>query len=335
MTVTFNADERAHLDRLLGQFEQSAQPGPFEYRWCHHTNGGRHPIHVVFGVMVHGNEFGSLPAAVRLVQSLQSGEVKFGGQISIFIGNPEAARENQRYLEADLNRVFLDTGKDRHEDRRAQQIIPILDAADILIDFHQTILETTRPFYIFPWHRSGWQWARAIRSTDVWVTRNPQQGFSAGAKCTDEYVTDRGQPGMTVELSQKGFSSQAEQLCWDTMLETLRVADQVGMGENIAELAQQKSDLSFFETTFAERFDDPAKALVPGLMNFHTVRAGDPLNAPGSPAIAAPKNGCLLFPKYPKRNNGQAMAPWPNEIYRIVSPMTEHPMVLWEDTREP
>jgi succinylglutamate desuccinylase len=335
MTVTFNSDVRAHLDRLLGQFEQAAQPGPFDYRWCHHADGGRHPLHVVFGIMVHGNEFGSLPAAVRMVQALQSGEVKFGGRVSIFVGNPEAARENQRYLEADLNRVFLDTGHDRHEDRRAQQIIPILDAADILIDFHQTILETTCPFYIFPWHRTGWQWARAIRSTNVWVTRNPKQGFSAGSKCTDEYVTDRGQPGMTVELSQKGFSEDAEQLCSNTMIETLRVADEVGMGNSIAELAQQKSELSFFETTFAERFDDPAKALVPGLVNFQAVTAGQKLQVPGSPDITVPTNGSILFPKYPTRDDGRAVAPWPNEIYRIVSPMSEHPMMRWDDPTEP
>jgi len=335
MTVTFSPEIRTHLDGLLSQFKRSADPGPFEYRWCHHEDGGRHPLHVVFGVMVHGNEFGSLPAVVRMVKSLQSGEVTFGGKVSIFIGNPEAAQENLRYLEADLNRVFLDTGQNRHEDRRAQQIIPILDAADVLIDFHQTILETTCPFYIFPWHRSGWQWARAIHSTDVWVTRNPKQGFSAGSKCTDEYVTDRGKPGMTVELSQKGFSTEAEHLCWNTMLDTLRVAEEVGLGQSIDALAQQQNELSFVETTFTERFDDPMKALVPGLVNFRTVQAGQALHAPNSPPLIAPKSGSILFPKYPQREDGQAVAPWPGEIYRIVAPMNEHPMVLWGDPTEP
>ena len=52
MTVTFNADVRGHLDTLLKRFERAAQPGPFEYKWCHHADGGRHPVHVVFGVHV-------------------------------------------------------------------------------------------------------------------------------------------------------------------------------------------------------------------------------------------------------------------------------------------
>ena len=79
--------------------------------------------------------------------------------------------EDARYLEADLNRVFLDTGNDRHEDRRAKQAMPILDAADVFLDFHQTILPTAQPFHL-PVAEVGWQWARAVRGTDVWV-RDP------------------------------------------------------------------------------------------------------------------------------------------------------------------
>lgn len=334
MSPPFDADVRRRLDSLLERFERAAQPGPFEYKWCHHADGGRHPLHVVFGVMVHGNEFGSLPAAVRLVESLRGGELQFGGRVSVFIGNPEAARENKRYLEADLNRVFLDTGEHRHEDIRAQKIMPILDAADVLIDFHQTILETARPFYIFPWHQPGWRWARAIRSTDVWVTRDPRHVFSAGSKCTDEYVADRGHPGMTVELSQKGFTDAAERLCWDTMLEALRVAEIVLSGKTIDDVAQRKPDLTFFETTFAERFDDPKKALKPGLVNFQAVSAGQALHAPDSPPLIAPNSGAILFPKYPTRTEGRAVSPWPNEIYRLVTAMNDHPMDLWEAPTE-
>ena len=148
--------------------------------------------------------------------------------------------EDARYLEADLNRVFLDTGNDRHEDRRAKQLMPILDAADVFLDFHQTILPTAQPFYIFPWQEVGWQWARAVRGTDVWVTRDPSVGFSSGSKCSDEYVADRGRPGMTLELSQKGFSDAAEALCFQAMVDTLAAADEVHSGIRIDELAARK-----------------------------------------------------------------------------------------------
>ena len=330
MSRSFTTDIRPQLEVLLSQFSAAASPGPYGYRWAHHHDGGRHPGHVVFGCMIHGNEHGSLPAAVRLVNALNDGSLKFKGRVTIFIGNPEAALEDARYLEADLNRVFLDTGETRHEDLRAAMIMPILDDADVLIDFHQTILETTQPFYIFPWHKPGWQWARAIRGTDVWVTRDPKRVFSSGSKCTDEYVGDRGKPGITLELSQKGFSEAADVMCWNTMLETLRLADVAWAGTDIDTLAKRKPELAFFQTTFAQPFEDPELTLKPGLVNFQRVSQGETLHAVDSPSITVPDDGAILFPKYPDRVRGKAIAPWPNEIYRLVTPMKEHPMRLWE-----
>jgi len=332
MNEAFSTEVRARLERLLRQFEGQKKTGPFEYTWAHHHDGGLHPTHIVFGCVIHGNEFGSLPAAVRLVEGLTDGSLKFGGRVTIFIGNPEAARENQRYLEADLNRVFLDTGMDRHEDRRAQAIMPILKSADVFLDFHQTILNTTQPFYIFPWHEQGWLWARATQGTDVWVTRDPKQSFSSGSRCSDEYVTSLGRPGMTLELSQKGFSDAAESLCLDAMLSTLATADALAAGTPLATLAERQPELGFLTTTFAERFDTPEKALLPGLINFQQVRRGQMLHAAGSPEIRVPDDGVVLFPKYPERTGTAAVAPWPNEIYRLVTPMTRHPLQVWGET---
>ena len=331
MNDAFAPETRRRLTHLLDDFQRAASPGPFDYGWAHQHDGQRHDRHVVFGCMVHGNEFGSLPAALRIMTALRSGEITYGGTVTVFIGNPEAALENRRYLEADLNRVFLATKGTTHEERRARQLMPILDAADVFLDFHQTILETAHPFYIFAWNTDAWQWARATQATPIWVTRNPTAQFSSGTKCTDEYVCDRGRPGMTLELSQKGFSDDAESLCWNAMVKTLRVADAVGMGTAIETLAPSEPDFRFMTTEYAEPFDNPAKRLRPGLVNFQTVRAGQSLNAPGSPTMVAPRDGALLFPKYPEREAGVAVAPWPNEVYRLVVPMTAHPVQCWPE----
>ena len=279
--------------------------------------------------MIHGNEHGSLPAAVRLVEALNDGALRFGGKVTVFLGNPEASLADARYLEADLNRVFMDTGESRHEDQRAQELMPILDTADVFLDFHQTILPTARPFYIFPWHEEGWLWARAIGGSPVWVTRDPRVGFSSGTKCSDEYVTDRGRPGMTLELSQKGFSPAAEALCFDAMVATLAAADAAHSGEAIATQAAAMPELEFMTAAHIEPFDDPAKMLRPGLVNFQQVRRGEALNAPSTPPLVAPADGVLLFPKYPDRVDGEARAPWPREIYRLVTPLDVHPRHLW------
>jgi len=330
MDQPLSAEDRSRLSALMADFQRLANPQDFAYPWCHTHNGGKHPFHVVFGVMIHGNEFGSLPAAVRLVQALRSGELQPKGRVTVFIGNPEAARENRRYLEADLNRVFLDTGLDQHEHRRARALMPILDSADVFIDFHQTILQTRQPFYIFPWNPTGWHWARSIQSAKVWVTRDPKVRFSASSRCSDEYVCLQDKPGLTVELSEKGFSQAAEALCLQSMLATIQCADDIATGTaTVAQTASRQPDLSFFQTTHMEAFATPEHALRAGLVNFQAVQAGEQISAKSTPEMCVPDDGMLLFPKYPPRDGTAAVAPLPGEIYRLITPIPVHPTQLW------
>jgi succinylglutamate desuccinylase len=332
MINSFPTNTRERLFGLLERFRARAQPGPFEADWVHTMDGGKHGTHVVFGAMIHGNEFGSLPAVVRLVEALRDGQLRFGGRVTVFIGNPNAARENQRFLEADLNRVFLPSDQTTHEHRRAQALMPILDTADVFVDFHQTILETRQPFYINPWHTNGWHWARALASAPVWVTRDPRLQFSASARCSDEYVVQRGQTGLTVELSQKGFSEQAERICWRTMCTALECADAIAAGTNgIRNIAIGKPDLHFLTTTHSEAFASPAHHLKPGLVNFQPVVAGETLHRDGTPTLRVPSAGVLLFPKYPPRDKDGALSPRPKDIYRLVTPLSAHPTELWPD----
>ena len=152
--------------------------------------------------------------------------------------------------------------------------------------------------------------------------------------CSDEYVSGQKGAGITVELSKKGFNPQAERLCWQTMLETLRVADQLHSGLSIIEQAEQKQELQMLETTFSEPFNDPEKCLRPGLTNFKRLQAGTQIHAEGTPPLTVPTDGAILFPKYPERRDTRAIAPWPKELYRLVSPLTVHPKDCWGEATE-
>jgi len=320
------------LQGWLDRFDALRVAGPFSYPRHHHHRGGHHDLHVVIGAIVHGDEVGSVPAIVGLLDRLLHREARFGGKLTVFLGNPEAGLAGRRFLQADLNRVFVDAPPDNHEGRRATELRPILDTADIFLDLHQTILETDRPFYIFPWSVPGWQWARAIGGARTWVTRPPDQSFSPGTCCADEYVRLRGRPGLTLELGPKGFDPAATERAASAIERLLAVADRVGTGsDTLAGVATHAADLEFVETRWRCAFDDPTLRLRPGLTNFAPVRAGEILTAPGTPERTAPVDGMLLFPKYPDyRADGRAVEPRPGEIVRIVAPLAEHPASAWE-----
>jgi len=61
---------------------------------------------------IHGNETAPIELLDRLVQRIARGELKPAARILILLGNPEAMRRGERYLEQDINRLFCG----RHEE---------------------------------------------------------------------------------------------------------------------------------------------------------------------------------------------------------------------------
>jgi succinylglutamate desuccinylase len=305
--------------------------GPFSYPRAFHHDGGGHGFHLVFGSVVHGDEVGSLPAVVAVAEALVAGTLKHAGRVTLFVGNPEAAVAGQRFLESDLNRVFMDEPPDTHEGRRARALKPILDAADVFVDLHQTIERTRHAFYIFPFQEDGWLWARALAATSMWVTRHPGTAFTTGAMCADEYVRAFQRPGITIELSQRGFGHGAEPRAEAAIRRALALSDAIAAGgTTLRDAAFAEPELTFLETTHREKFDRDELALKPGLDNFLEVPAGELLSAPGAPELRAPRAGWVLFPKYPPREaDGRYKQPLPGEIYRIVTPLPGHPRDLY------
>lgn len=310
------------LEALLAEFEVLAEgPVPFS----HSQRGMRHDVHLVFGALVHGNETGSLPALVDLLRELRSGELQYGGQLSLFVGNPWAARQNVRFLDADLNRVFVNGGPDTLEHRRAQQLMEILGDADVFIDLHQTILGTEQPFYIFPWESQGYRWARALQGAPVWVTRPEGESFSAGTCCSDEFVRKQGAVGLTLELGRMGFNDVAAATASRAMRRAIELADAIASGStSLDEASDAAPELGFYRTVFKPPYPDRSWRLRPGLTNFQAVSMGERLTTEDSPELVAPCDGVLLFPKYPPEDK-----PLPGEIIRVLERMSAHPEVLW------
>jgi len=315
------------LQRHLTAFDALAAPGPYAHARTIHHEGGVHGTHLVFGAMVHGNEVGSLPAVVAVARALADGSLSYGGKVTFFLGNVEAGLQDERFLDSDLNRVFVDDPPDDHEGRRACDLKAILDDADVFLDLHQTILPSEHRFWIAPFQTEAWHWVRALQATPMWVTRSPGTAFSSGTMCADEYVRNRRRPGITLELGAKGFGHGAEEVAEATIRRALAMADAIAAGRTTLQAeADARPELTFLQTVHREPFADDALALREGIVNFTEVRAGDALHAEGHPPLIAPMDGWLLFPKFPPRTaDGTYKQPLPGEIYRIVAPLQGHP----------
>lgn len=80
---------------------------------------------------LHGNE----PLGLEVVERLQKKPIP---GITAIIGNPEALKQNRRFAESDLNRVFPGKENGNVEERRAVEIMKVADGFDLVLDFHNT-----------------------------------------------------------------------------------------------------------------------------------------------------------------------------------------------------
>jgi predicted deacylase len=307
------------LEQYLSQF--SSLLTTTDTPWSRRHVGGRHGRRVVLGLMIHGDEVGSLPGALAVMAELSSGALSYGGIADFFIGNVPAARAGMRCIEADLNRVFTDAAPDTAERRRAEELSRLLDGCDLFLDLHQTALPAARPFFTLPWRPLEARWVRALRTDAAWITRPSGVSFSPGLRCADEYVRDQGRPGITLELGEQGFSPAATAASAAVIRRTLALMDAV---DEQGDAVLTGPLPPCYRYSHAEPYTNRTLRLRPGLVNFQPVAAGEVLSAPGTPTLRAPTDGVLLFPKYPADD-----AILPATIFRLAAPLPQPPAVLW------
>lgn len=61
--------------------------------------------------------------------------------VDFILANEKAAKRNVRYIDQDLNRSFPGDPNGNYEERRAAEILPIIQSVDIVIDIHTTTSE--------------------------------------------------------------------------------------------------------------------------------------------------------------------------------------------------
>jgi succinylglutamate desuccinylase len=329
-------DENPELERWLAHFSRIASPSPHGYAWSHHraATGTAPRTHVVVSAMVHGDEYGTLPGIVRVIEDLNADRVAWSGPVTLFLGNPEAARAERRFLDFDLNRAWdFTVEREGHEPRRARALRPILDEAGLFLDLHQTILDSETPFWIFPWDDRFGQWARVLGTAPVGITRPPGQAFAAaGLRCVDEYVRLDGRPGFCVELGRKGFDPEQADNTHRTVVRLLETLERIESGETtLSEAADHAEPIAWFTTVHREAWGDPDRRLRPGLKNWSRVRKGADVSAPGSPPIRPTADGVVLFPKYLDECTREG--PRPSHLYHLAvrlarTPTSEGPWSL-------
>ena len=123
--------------------------------YVHLFDSGRPGPSVMVQVLTHGNE---ICGALALDALLRQGVAPRQGRLTLAFANVEAFERfdptepnESRYVDEDYNRVWADDvlfgSRDSAELRRARQLQPFVDAADLLLDIH-SMGEPCRPLMV-------------------------------------------------------------------------------------------------------------------------------------------------------------------------------------------
>ncbi len=137
--------------------------------YVHRFDSGRAGPEVMVQALTHGNEF---CGAIALVRLLQEGLRPQRGALTLAFANVAAFErfdfddpDRSRYIDEDYNRVWGDDvlfgSGDSAELRRARQLAPFVDRAELLLDLH-SMHEPCRPIMVCGRIDKGAEFARDI-----------------------------------------------------------------------------------------------------------------------------------------------------------------------------
>lgn len=322
-----------HFDQLMTQAQERFQvqclaPRVFviEPRDAAWRGSADKPVALSLIGLIHGIEVAGLGVMCGFLELLVQGVVKLEVSIGIALGNPAAALKGVRFTERDLNRSFGRADVQLLEEKRADELEMLLLKSRYFIDYHQVKLPVLSPFWIFPYTKGGYQFARAI-GPDVPLITHWGKGFSADGQCSDEFVNKNGGNGVTIELGQNSFEPRQIGLGVQIALQGLRYVTEQLIGRTSARrLVAQSAPLYIW----GEVIPYPATGgpvLDPGWSNFMPVKKGQRLGSFQGQDVTASIDGLVLFPKYPDPLKAGITAygdtPPAAELVRILQEITE------------
>ena len=281
---------------------------------------GVRDVALTVSALIHGVEVAGLAVLVEFLDLVTRGKQSIDWPLGIALGNIPAAEKGVRFVERDLNRSFGRAETATHEDRRADELEGLFARSDRLLDIHQVKLSIDRPFWIFPYTKPGFEFARMV-APDVSLITHWGKGFSQEGQCSDEWVNNTGGVGVTVELGQNGFAPDQIALGLKTVVRAVEVT-----GARLCGKSVERRDVAMAPIyTWGEIIPYPQTGepvLDKGWHNFKIAKAGERVGAFNGQDVVATVTGPVLFPKYPD--------PLPDGSYSKDRPAAELMRILKE-----
>ena len=290
-------DTTLKIDRILGKIEGS-RLGPT----------------VVFFGGIHGNESSGVFALKDVFPGINAAYVK--GTIYGISGNLKALREQKRYIDQDLNRLWT---KENIEEIKNKHLLNSDEAELVeLLDILNAILKSNQPpFYFFDLHTTSSKTLPFITINDALINRKFSEQFPVPIVLGIEeylegpllsYINTLGYVSLGFESGQHddffaitnhiAFIHLA--LVYSGVLEEEAVMDFSKYYQQLKQHSENTFDV--FEIVYLHTIKPEEKfKMLNGFKSFEHIKKGTKLAISNNKEITAPSSGSVFMPLYQKR----------------------------------
>ncbi|MBP2295383.1 succinylglutamate desuccinylase/aspartoacylase domain-containing protein [Azospirillum rugosum] len=265
-------------------------------------DGGRPGPHAVICALVHGNELGG---AVALDRLFRIGLKPSRGRLTLVFANTAAYRTfdperpyASRFVDEDLNRVWspdvLDGPRDSVELRRARQLRPVFDAADVVLDLHSMTADTA-PLVLCGQTARGRDLGRRM-GYPAWIVAD--EGHAAGRRLIDyaDFAEPKGdRTAVLVECGQHWREDTAA-TALESCLRFLLVQEMIDPAWAEGILRPHDDPQRVVEVTEAITAETDSFTFNAPYIGMEIIpRAGTPLGRDGARTVVTPYDDCVLI----------------------------------------
>ncbi len=280
------------VNRIIGQYKGQNE-GPM----------------LVFTAGIHGNETAGIKALQETFKQLEVHKPTINGSIVGVAGNLPALKEGVRYLDKDLNRLWLteDSNSEITECSERDEMAKTLD---------EVLSSQKKDVYVFDLHSTSSESTPYIMLSDT--LRNRELGKMVGVPIMLGLLEHL--KGMLVEAtSRSGFPTILFQggrnvddstvsnhlgLIWKSLkfkcqLDTSVVPGAETAIENLNQFAAVDQDHEFFEIAYSYKIKKGSKFVMnPGFKNFQAIGKNEHLATLDGENVKAPFDGNIFMPLY-------------------------------------
>jgi len=246
------------------------------------------PKAVILG-SVHGDEPGGYLAIKELLSRFARGSLQLQrGSLTLAVGNELALERRVRKVEHNLNRLFRSepiATPASYEERRAEELKALLNAADYMMDLHATS-QSTPPFAMCESHLLDE--AREMGFARI-VTGWRELGDDSLGGDTESYANAAAGKGFTVETGQRD-SAESPANAMDAARRFLRHLGMVPYDTAV------QPELAVFKLFSSINVDEAAFKYARAFRSFDRLNDGELIGQEGDKPHRAPRECVIVMP---------------------------------------